>query len=155
MRHQNVLRSVRFMAVLPVALAAAMLLGGCAKPESNMAAPSLYSQLGGQQGITTVVHAFLINVNKDPRISAQFAHADIAKLQTALVDQIGQLSGGPQVYTGPDMYQAHKGMHITEAEWHAFMEDFSTTLKEEHVTPLAQEELIDLLTPMKSDIVGH
>ncbi|MGC8560422.1 MAG: group I truncated hemoglobin [Phycisphaerae bacterium] len=155
MRHQSVLRSVRFLAVLPTALAVAVLLGGCAKSPSNMAAPSLYSQLGGQQGITTVVHAFLINVSKDPRINGRFAHANIAELQTALVNQIGQLSGGPQVYTGPDMYQAHKGMHITDAQWNAFMEDFSDTLKEEHVTPVAQQELIDLLAPMKSDIVGH
>lgn len=155
MRHQRVLRSVRSMAVLPTALVAAVLLGGCAQSTSNMAAPSLYSQLGGQQGITTVVHAFLINVSKDPRINGRFAHANIAKLQTALVNQIGQLSGGPQVYTGPDMYQAHKGMHITDAQWNAFMGDFSATLKEEHVTPVAQQELIDLLAPMKSDIVGH
>lgn len=155
MRHQTVLRSVLSTTVLPAALAAAMFLGGCAQSQSKMAAPNLYSQLGGQQGITTVVHAFLINVSKDPRINGRFAHANIAKLQTALVNQIGQLSGGPQIYTGPDMYQAHKGMHITDAQWNAFMEDFSDTLKQQHLTPLAQQELIGLLAPMKSDIVGH
>lgn len=155
MRHQSALRSFRSIAVFPTALAAAVLLGGCAKPQSKMATPSLYSQLGGQQGITTVVHAFLVNVGKDPRINGRFAHANLAHLQTALVDQIGQLAGGPQVYTGPDMYQAHKGMHITNAQWNAFMEDFSDTLKQEHVAPLAQQELIGLLEPMKSDIVGH
>jgi hemoglobin len=154
-RHQTVLRSVLSTSVLPAALAAAMFLGGCAQSQSKMAAPNLYSQLGGQQGITTVVHAFLINVSKDPRINGRFAHANIAKLQTALVNQIGQLSGGPQIYTGPDMYQAHKGMHITDAQWNAFMEDFSDTLKQQHLTPLAQQELIGLLAPMKSDIVGH
>lgn len=155
MRHQTVLRSVLSTTVLPAALAAAMFLGGCAQSQSKMAAPNLYSQLGGQQGITTVVHAFLINVSKDPRINGRFAHANIAKLQTALVNQIGQLSGGPQIYTGPDMYQAHKGMHITDGQWNAFMEDFSDTLKQQHLTPLAQQELIGLLAPMKSDIVGH
>ncbi len=155
MRYQSILRSVLSTAVLPSAFAAALFLGGCAQPQSNMSAPSLYSQLGGEKGITTVVHTFLINVSKDPRINGRFAHANLAHLQIALVDQIGELSGGPQVYTGPDMYQAHKNMHITDAEWKAFMQDFCNTLKQERVAPLAQQELLGLLTPMKSDIVGH
>ncbi len=155
MRHQRILRSVVSTAVLPAFIAAAALLGGCSHPQAAMAPPSLYSQLGGQQGITTVVHAFLLNVGKDSRINGAFAHADIADLQKQLVNQIGELSGGPQIYTGPDMYAAHKGMHITEAQWNAFMQDFSNTLKQEKVAPLAQQELIGLLAPMKSDIVGH
>jgi len=137
------------------ALVLAIGLGGCAKNQTQMNGPSLYEQLGGQSGITTVVHAFLINVGKDNRINAAFAHANLAQLQTQLVAYLGEKSGGPQIYTGPDMYQAHKGMNITDAQWNAFVQDLGATLKQEKVPELAQSELLGLLMPKKSEIVGH
>ncbi|MGC8624555.1 MAG: group I truncated hemoglobin [Phycisphaerae bacterium] len=137
------------------ALVLVMGVGGCAKNQNQLNGPSLYQQLGGQSGITTVVHAFLIKVGKDQRINAAFAHTNLANLQTQLVAYIGEKSGGPQVYTGPDMYQTHKGMHITDAQWNAFMQDFGMTLKQEKEPQLAQAELLGLLMPMKSEIVGH
>ncbi len=137
------------------ALVLAIGLGGCAKNQNQMNGPSLYEQLGGQSGITTVIHAFLINVGKDKRINAAFAHSNLANLQTQLVAFIGEKSGGPQVYTGPDMYQAHKGMNITDGQWNAFVQDLGMTMKQEKVPELAQAELLGILMPMKSEIVGH
>ncbi len=137
------------------ALILAMGMGGCAYKQAQMNGPSLYQQLGGQAGITTVVHAFVINVSKDKRINAAFAHANLTELQTQLVAFIGEKAGGPEIYTGPDMYQAHKGMNITDAQWSAFMQDLGATLKQEKVPELAQSELLGLLMPMKSEIVGH
>ena len=137
------------------ALVLALGVGGCAKNQNQMNGPSLYEQLGGQSGITTVVHAFLINVGKDNRINAAFAHANLAQLQTQLVAYLGEKSGGPQIYTGPDMYQAHKGMNITDAQWNAFVQDLGATLKQEKVPELAQAELLGILMPKKSEIVGH
>ena len=137
------------------ALVMVLTVGGCAKNSAQMNGPSLYEQLGGQSGITTVVHAFLINVSKDNRINAAFSHANLADLQTQLVAYIGEASGGPQVYTGPDMYQAHKGMNITDAQWNAFVQDLGATLKQEKVPELAQSELLGILMPKKSEIVGH
>ncbi len=137
------------------ALVLVMGVGGCAKNQNQINGPSLYQQLGGQSGITSVVHTFLLIVGKDQRINAAFAHANLTNLQTQMVAYIGDESGGPQVYTGPDMYQAHKGMHITDAQWSAFMQDFGMALKEEKVPELAQAELLGLLMPKKSEIVGH
>ncbi len=137
------------------AVTAAMLgLAGCASQQTS-GEPSLYAGLGGKAGITTVVHAFLVNVGKDSRINQAFAHSNLANLQVQLVNLIGQDAGGPEVYTGPDMYQAHKGMHITDAQWNAFMEDFGKTLAQENVSELDQSRLIGLLEPMKSEVVGH
>jgi hemoglobin len=137
------------------ALVLAIGLGGCAKNQNQMNGPSLYEQLGGQSGITTVIHTFLINVGKDKRINTAFAHSNLANLQTQLVAFIGEKSGGPQVYTGPDMYQAHKGMNITDGQWNAFVQDLGMTMKQEKVPELAQAELLGILMPMKSEIVGH
>ncbi len=129
-------------------------LTGCANQQVSQG-PSLYTSLGRNAGITTVVHAFIVNVGKDRRINARFKHANLANLQTQLVDLIGQDTGGPEVYTGPDMYQVHKGMHITDAQWNAFMEDFGKTLTQEKVPELTQARLLGILMPMKSEIVGH
>ncbi len=135
-------------------LAASAALVGCANQNSGDQS-SLYHQLGGNAGITTVVHTFIGIVSADKRINARFAHANIPQLESQLVAQLGQETGGPEVYTGPDMYQAHKGMNITDAEWNAFMQDFALALKKDKVPELAQARLISLLEPQKSEIVGH
>lgn len=120
-----------------------------------MNGPSLYKQLGGRAGITTMVHAFVINITKDQRINAAFTHTNLTEFQSQMVAFIGEKAGGPEIYTGPDMYQAHKGMNITDAQWNAFIQDLAKTMKQENVPELAQSELLGILMPMKSDIVGH
>ncbi len=134
-------------------LAATLGLAGCSSMGTKTQ-PTLYSQLGGEKGISQVVDAFVLNVSHDQRINARFAHVDIKHLKTQLTAFLCQETGGPQVYTGPDMYAVHKGMHITNAQWTAFMADFELTLKQEKVPQLEQAQLLGLLEPMKSEIVG-
>ena len=137
------------------ALALVIGLSGCAEPQAHMNGPSLYEQLGGESGLNSFVHDFLVNVSKDNRINKDFAHANMANLQKQLVAYIGEKAGGPQIYTGPDMYQAHKGMNITDAQWNAFMQDLEATLKQVKAPQLAQAELLGIMMPKKSEIVGH
>lgn len=134
-------------------LAASVGLTGCSSLGTH-AQPTLYSQLGGEKGISRVVDAFVLNVSHDKRINARFAHVNIPHLESQLTTFFCQETGGPQVYTGPDMYAVHKGMHITNAQWTAFMTDFELTLKQEKVPQLQQAQLLGLLEPMKSEIVG-
>jgi hemoglobin len=113
----------------------------------------LYERLGGKPAITAVVDEFVGNVAKDARINGRFATTDIPRLKGHLVDQVCAATGGPCTYTGRDMPTTHAGMRITNAEFSALVEDLVAALNSLKVPEAEQNELLDLLGPMKSDIV--
>ena len=140
---------------------------GCAKKEEAAPAPeatapepavvaapkSLYERLGGEAAIKAVVDEFVANVAADARINKWFAKTDIDKLKGNLVNQIGQASGGPQVYTGRDMKTAHTGMGIDDAAFDALVEDLVKALDKFAVPEQEKGELLAVLGPMRSAIV--
>ncbi len=56
---------------------------------------------------------------------------------------------------GPDPKSAAKGLNISEAEWTAFVKDVTDTLNAQNVEPLAREELLVKILPIKGDVVGQ
>jgi hemoglobin len=124
-----------------------------AAPPTTPAGPTLYERLGGAPAVTAVVGSFLGTVAADPRINAFFATTDVARLQTQVVNQLGEATGGPQVYEGASMADAHAGLNITVADFNAFVEDLVLTLDAAGVPAAEKQELLDLLAPMQSDIV--
>jgi hemoglobin len=51
------------------------------------------------------------------------------------------------------MKQAHTNMGVTNGEWDAFVEDFVATLDGFNVGKAEQTQLLNILGPMKPDIV--
>jgi hemoglobin len=120
---------------------------------------SLYERLGKVDAISAVVDQFLANVVADNRINAKFAAtvaspARVTALRTNLIDQICQGTGGPCVYKGKTMAQAHAGMAITQVEFNALVEDLTAALTKFNVPEKEQTELRAILGPMQADIVG-
>ena len=111
--------------------------------------------MGGQPAITAVVDDFVGNVAADNRINGFFARTDIPRLKKNLVDQICQGTGGPCMYTGRDMRTAHKGMNITDAQFNALVEDLVKSLDKFKVPEKEKGELLGILGPMRSQIVGQ
>ena len=116
---------------------------------------SVYDRLGGQPAITAVVDDFVGNVAADNRIHGFFARTDIPRLKKNLVDQICQGTGGPCMYTGRDMRTAHKGMNITDAQFNTLDEDLVKSLDKFKVPEKEKGELLGILGPMRSQIVGQ
>ena len=134
-----------------------LLLAGMAcstmEPTGGQASTGLYERLGGKAAITAVVDKFVGNVANDARINGRFATTDIPRLKGHLVDQVCAATGGPCTYTGRDMVTTHAGMHITNSEFLALVEDLVAALDSFKVPQAEQNELLGLLGPMKSDIV--
>ena len=155
----------RFTTALVLAAITVALSGvpGCSQQEgatspsaaAKVDPQSLYVRLGGEPAIRKVVDAFTAKLAADGRINQSFAKADMPKLKTKIVQQLCELTGGPQVYLGKDMKTAHRGMNITEFQWDAFVDDLVKTLKETGVPAPEREELLVKLAPMKSDVVGQ
>ena len=135
------------------ALAAVLALGACTMHDAPKEQASLYDRLGGKPAIEAVVGQFLQNVVADDRINGFFANVDAADLQTKLVDQICEASGGPCAYTGRDMATTHKGLGITDDHFNALVEDLVAALDQFNVPEREKNELLGALGPMKGDIV--
>jgi hemoglobin len=136
-----------------VVVASSVALAACA-PMAPPQQASLYQRLGGQPAITAVVDDFVANVAADNRINGFFARTDIPHLKRELVDQICQATGGPCTYTGKPMRVVHAGMHITDADFNALVQDLVKSLNKFKVPAPEQQELLGALGPLKPDIVG-
>ena len=86
---------------------------------------SLYERLGGIYAIATVVDDFierlLVNevLNANPAIDEARTRVPKAGLKYRVTELMGQVTGGPQTYTGRSMKDTHVYMNITEQEWQA------------------------------------
>jgi hemoglobin len=117
------------------------------------ASRSLYDRLGGKSAITAVVDTFVARVAADARINKKFAHSNIPRVKSELVDQVCAQTGGPCTYTGRTMKEAHRGMKVTEGEFNALGDDLVAALNVFKVPKKEQDELMGALASMKGDIV--
>ncbi|MFN3543953.1 MAG: group I truncated hemoglobin [Thiobacillus sp.] len=116
---------------------------------------SLYDRLGGKPAIQAVVDDFIGNVAADSRINGFFANTNIPRLNSMLVSQICEATGGPCRYIGRDMKAAHAGMGVTDAHFNALVEDLVKSLNKFNVPEKEKNELLAALASMKGDIVGR
>lgn len=140
-----------------VALIAASLIGcaGSAVRHAPAAKDALYRELGGTPGITQVVDLFFARLNADARINTLFAHVDHADLRHHVIEQLCAATGGPCVYSGRSMEDAHSGLNLSNADFNAFIGDLSVALREAKAGKTAQRQLLALLEPMRPQIVGQ
>jgi hemoglobin len=117
--------------------------------------PSLFDRLGGKEAINMVVKDLLANGLADPRLKPRMSGMDAARCERQLTDFLCEATGGPCKYKGRDMKTAHAGAKVTEAEWQGFSEGLLKTLDRFNVPAREREELLQMVVPMKGDIVGH
>lgn len=132
----------------------ASLLSACTSMQSAPPQKSLYERLGGKPAIQAVVDDFIGNVAADNRINGFFANTNIPRLNTMLVNQICQATGGPCKYEGRSMKAAHAGMGVSEFHFNALVEDLVKSLNKFNVPEREKKELLTALASMKGDIVG-
>jgi hemoglobin len=70
-----------------------------------------------------------------------------------LADQLCEATGGPCTYTGRSMQETHDGMGTTAGEFDVVMQHLTGALDELHIPKTEQDELVDLIIPMRGDIV--
>lgn len=117
--------------------------------------PTLFQRLGGKEAINAVVKDLLANGLLDPRLHPRMSGMDAAKCERQLTDLLCEATGGPCKYTGRDMKTAHAGAKVTELEWQGFAETLMKTFDRFNVPAQERSDLLNLVVPMKADIVGH
>ena len=114
---------------------------------------SLYDRLGGMDAINAVTESWVARVGGDDRANKKFVRTDIDRLKKEVVDQLCEATGGPCTYTGRSMRETHTGMQTTAGEFEVVMQHLAATLDELKVPKPEQDELVELLRPMRDDIV--
>jgi hemoglobin len=114
---------------------------------------SLYDRLGGLDAITAAVDSFVARAAADDRINRKYERTDIPRLKKEVIDQLCEATGGPCSYTGRTMRDTHAEMKVTDGEFDAFIQDLEATLDEFKVPRTEQKDLLDLLLPMRDEIV--
>jgi hemoglobin len=114
---------------------------------------TLYERLGSNAGITALINGFLPSVALDARINTFFATANPQRLSALLIEQIANLSGGPEKYTGRSMKETHATMKVQKPHFDALIEDLTKTMQSQQIPEKERGELLALLNPMAADIV--
>jgi hemoglobin len=113
----------------------------------------LFQDLGGRDGIAIIVEDTVVNLLADPRVKATFDNTNMDRFKTNLTDQLCVVAGGPCVYKGHTMSEAHKGLHLTNADFNAVVEDLQAGMAKAGVPFATQNRLLARLAPMHRDVV--
>ena len=117
---------------------------------------SLYSRLGGYDGITMFATKLVGQAQEDEVLSRFWVNRGedrIARELQLLIDYLVKETGGQMYYTGRDMALSHQGMGITEVDWTRFIEIVTSVAGELGVGPTEGGEVMTFLNSLKSDIV--
>lgn len=135
-----------------VLLAASLLV---AVATSARAEDPLYHDLGEKPGIAKIVDGAVDNFLADDRIKAIFDDSNIDRIRVHLKEQICVVAGGPCVYTGHSMRDAHRGLHLRDRDFNAVVEDLQNSMDKEGVPFATQNRLLARLAPMHRDVVSR
>jgi hemoglobin len=82
--------------------------------------PTLYVKYGSRL-TSGMAECFYDRVLVDTELAPFFEGIDVEKLREHLADFLTVLTGGPDIYKGRDLLEAHKGLKITEADFNRLM----------------------------------
>jgi len=131
---------------------AALLLLLLAAPAA-LRAQTLFDDLGGRDTIASFTAGLVGRLRTDPRISHFFAESDMDRLHDRLTDFFCHVAGEKKPYRGANLYYAHKGLGIREADFNALTEDLEEAMDEAGVPYSAQTRLLAELAPLEREIV--
>jgi hemoglobin len=134
-------------------LALACLIASFVLVSGARAGESLFEQIGGEPRLTATVDSLVEVMLADERINFAFAQTDLTKFKKLLYDQLCELTGGPCTYRGRNMFEAHKKLNTTNAQFNALAEDLYIAFDRQGVPYRLQNKVMALLAPMQPDVV--
>lgn len=113
----------------------------------------LYVDLGGQAAIRRFTDDFYDRMLRDARIAHHFDGLNAAHLKRTLADYFCVVAGGPCLYEGVGMKDAHAHLGIDRAAFYALVEDLQLAMDAAGVPFGAQNRLLARLAPFHREIV--
>jgi hemoglobin len=120
--------------------------------------PSLYTRLGGKEGVAAIVETLVDDLVADKRLRRTFVAlgrgAKMMHFKEMLAQQLCEICAGPCRYTGRPMRDAHAHMKVSQAQFDAFVEDFKLALEEKQVLKDDEDKVIEGLNIFSDQIVS-
>lgn len=116
--------------------------------------PSLYERLGGAPAIAAVVDEFYRRVLADAELAPFFSETNVQWLKGRQKQFFGQALGGPEVYKGQPMKEAHARLPIEQKHFDRVAEHLIEVLKDLNVRFELIHEVVAVVAPLASDIVN-
>ena len=127
-----------------------LFLLGCS---SRQNIDTLYTDIGGNETLDKVYGLALNKIYNDPVLSAKFSGVPKKHLREMLTEQTCQLIGGPCVYSGKSMPEAHSEAVVTEAEFYSLVEYVQQAMRQIGLTYQQENLILQKLAPLKGQIV--
>lgn len=115
---------------------------------------SVFEKLGGAAAVDAAVDIFYRKVLADERVSHFFDTIDMEAQHAKQKSFMTMAFGGPNNYTGKDMREAHKHMHLTEEHFGAVAEALIATLQELNVPQEDIDSVVSLVLTTKDDVLN-
>lgn len=115
---------------------------------------SVYDQIGGQEALTAVVDDFYIRVLADADLAPFFAGANMNRLKGKQVEFFAGALGGPDLYSGQNMREAHRGRGIGQPHFDRVAQLLSASLVDAGVPQDLVDQIIAAVAPLADDIVS-
>ena len=109
--------------------------------------PTLYERIGGEAAVDAAVKIFYKKVLADTSINHYFSAMDMVAQHKKQKTFLSMVMGGPNEYSGQDMYAAHAGLGLTESDFGAVAGHLQSTLQELNVP---SQELGEIMTAVGS-----
>lgn len=102
---------------------------------SDAVEPSLYERLGRREGIADVVADLYERILGDDDLAPFFRSVDVAVVQRHQLDLVTEATGGPAVFAGRSLRDAHAGLHIEQRHVDLVIGHLSASLAAGGVAP--------------------
>jgi hemoglobin len=114
---------------------------------------TLYQDMGGVDNVKKIASDSLDNFLADDRIKHTFDDSNIERIRQKLGEQFCVVAGGPCTYTGHTMSATHKGLHLTNADFNAVVEDVQKAMDKDGVSFATQNRFLARLAPFQHQVV--
>ncbi len=113
----------------------------------------LFQALGGEAAIRTFTSNFYDRMLQDARIAHHFSGINISHLKRVLADYFCVVAGGPCVYDGIGMKEAHAHLGIDRAAFNALVEDLQWAMDAAGVPFSTQNQMLARMAHFHRDII--
>jgi hemoglobin len=113
---------------------------------------SVYDALGGATPIKVIVDDFYERVVGDEKLACYFVHTDLGRLKVHLRSFITAAGGGPEIYAGRSMSDAHHASHIAPEHFDRVIGHLVDTLTSHAISPAVVSELSAQLSSFKGEV---
>ena len=125
-----------------------------------MAEQSLYERIGGVNAIAMVVDRFSDEIVKNPKLNVNPAlrewneSGQLPGLKFMRTLWLCHEAGGPFQYTGKELGEAHKQLHITSEEFDEVGAEIARALDHFNVPEREKQEVLAAIVARKDEVVN-